>query len=66
MNSTIRQKDMIPEDEPPRLEDVHYATGKEQRATTNSSRKNETVGPKAGGESKVQSCKEILHRNLEC
>ena len=33
-------------------------TGKEQRAATNSSRKNETVGPKAGGESKGRSCKE--------
>ena len=42
-------------------------TGKEQRAATNSSRKNETVGPKgkgcsigdvSGGESKAQFCKE--------
>ena len=66
MGNMESQKGMTPEDETPRLEDVQYATGEEQRATTNSSRKNETVGPKAGGESKVQSCKEILHRNLEC
>ena len=36
MNSMKRQKDMTPEDEPPMLEDVQYATGEEQR---NSSRK---------------------------
>ena len=33
---------MTQEDEPPRSEDVQYATGKEQRAITNSFRKNET------------------------
>ena len=38
MNSMKRQKDMTPEDEPPR-----YATGEEQR---NSSRKNVEAGPK--------------------
>ena len=36
MNSMKRQKDMTPEDEPPRLESVQYATGKEQRAITDS------------------------------
>ena len=41
-----RQKDMIPEDEPPRSESVQYATGEEWRAITNSSRKNEAAGPK--------------------
>ena len=41
-----RQNDMTPEDEPPRLESVQYATGKEQRAITNSSRKKEAAGPK--------------------
>ena len=46
MNSTKRRKDLIPEDEPPKLEGVQYATGEEQRAITNSSRKNEAAGPK--------------------
>ena len=46
MNSMKRQKDMTPEDEPPRLEGVQYATGEEWRAITNSSRKNEAAGPK--------------------
>ena len=34
----------MPEDEPPRLEDVQHATGEDQRTITNSSRKNEVVG----------------------
>ena len=46
MNSMKKQKDMTPEDEPPRSEGVQYATGEEQRAITNSSRMNEAVGPK--------------------
>ena len=46
MNSMKRQKDMTPEDKPLRLVNVQYATGKEQRAITNSSRKNEVAGPK--------------------
>ena len=37
-------KDMTPEDEPPRLEGVQYATGEERRAITNSSRKYEVAG----------------------
>ena len=58
---------MTLEDEPPSSEGVQYATGEEQRATTNSSRKNEAAGPKwkgcsgvdvSGGESKVWWCKE--------
>ena len=62
MNSTKRRKDLIPEDEPPKLEGVQYATGEEQRAITNSSRKNEETQPKqkqcpvadvSGSESKV-------------
>ena len=53
---------MTPEDESHRSEGVQYATGEEQRAITNSSRKNEAVGLKqkrcsvvnmSGGESKV-------------
>ena len=41
MNSMKRQIDMTLEDEAPRLEGVQYATGEEQTAITNSSRKNE-------------------------
>ena len=67
MSSTKRQKDMTPEDKPPRLEGVQYASGEEQRAIINCSRKNEMAGPKrkwhsvvglSGGESKVWCCKE--------
>ena len=59
VNCMKRHKDMTPEDEPPRLIGVQYATGEEQR---NSSRKNEVAGPKckrhlvvdaSSGESKV-------------
>ena len=46
INSMKRQKDLAPEDEPHRLEGIQYVTGEEQRAITNSSRKNEVVGPK--------------------
>ena len=46
MNGSKRQKHMKPEDEPLRSEAVQYATGEEQRAITNSSRKNEAAGPK--------------------
>ena len=46
MNSMKRQKDMTPEDEPPGLEGVQYATGEEQRGVTNCSRKNEVAGSK--------------------
>ena len=37
---------MTPEDESPRSEGVQYATGEEQRATTNSFRKTEVAGSK--------------------
>ena len=59
ISSMKRQKDMTPEVEPLRSEDVQYTTGEEQR---NSSRKNEEAEPKwkrysvvdvSGGESKV-------------
>ena len=43
MNSMKRQKDMTPDDEPPRLEGVQYTTGEEQKATANTSRKNEAA-----------------------
>ena len=58
---------MTLKDEPSRLIGVLYATGEEQRTTTNSSRKNEVAGPKrkeclvldvSGGERKVHFCKE--------
>ena len=58
---------MTSEVEPPRLEGIPYGTGEEWRAITNSSRKNETTGPKqkwhsvvdvSGGETKVQGYKE--------
>ena len=50
---------MTPEYKPPWSEGVQYATGEEQRAITNSSRKNEVDRPRcsvvdvSGGESKV-------------
>ena len=40
-DSMKRYKDTTPEDVPRRLEGVQYATGEEQRAITNCSRKNE-------------------------
>ena len=43
MNSMKRQKDMTPEDEPPRSESIQYSTVEEQR---NGSRKNKAAGPK--------------------
>ena len=46
MNSMVRQKDITPEDEPPRSECVQYATGEGWRAISDSSRKNEASGPK--------------------
>ena len=41
MNSMKRQKDIILEDETPKLEGVQYATGKEWRIVTNSSNKSD-------------------------
>ena len=46
MNSMKMQKDMEPEDKPPRSEGVQYSTEEEHRAITNSSRKKEVAGPK--------------------
>ena len=66
-NSVKRQMDMIPEDEDTRLEGVQYAAWGEQRAITNSFRKNEVTESKwkwrwivavSGGESKVWCYKE--------
>ena len=39
MNSMKIKKDITPEDEPHRAEGIQYATGEEQKAITNSSRK---------------------------
>ena len=67
LNSMNTEKDMTPEVEPPRLEDVQYATGEEWETITNSSRKSEAVRSKwkwhsaidvSGGKSKVWCCKE--------
>ena len=66
MNCMKRQKGMTLEDEPPRLEGVQDASGEEQRAFTNSSRKNEAAGQKqkqhsvvdvSGGEIKSDAIK---------
>ena len=46
MDNMERQKDMTPEDELPRSESDPYASGEEQKAITNSSRKNEEIAPK--------------------
>ena len=60
-NSMKRQKDMTPEDEPPRLVGVQYAPGEDWRAITNSSRKNEVAGPMQKWHSAVNvSCGESL------
>ena len=65
MDNMERQKDMTPEDELPRSESVQYASGEEQKAITNSSRKNEATAPKqkwhsdadvSGGDRKEQYC----------
>ena len=45
MSSMERRKDRTLEDEPPRLEGVQYVPREEQRAVTDSSRKNEAAGP---------------------
>lgn len=52
MNSIKRQKDMTPEDEPPRLDGVQYATGEEWR---NSSTKNEGLG-QSGNDAQLWMC----------
>ena len=58
---------MTLEEERPRLAGVQYATGKEQRASTNTSRENEVAAPKqkrcsvvhvSSGESKIPCYKE--------
>ena len=55
MNSMKRQKDTIPEDEPPRLESVQYTSRKEQKAITNRSRQNEVPG-QSGNNAQLWMC----------
>ena len=66
-NSMKRQKYVTPEHEPPRLEGVWYTTGQVQKAICDSSRRNESAGPKlkwcsvvdvSGSENKEQCYKE--------
>ncbi|KAF7239023.1 Mitogen-activated protein kinase kinase kinase 3, partial [Varanus komodoensis] len=68
VDSTKRQKDRTPEDEPLRSEGVQYATGEARRASTSSARKNEVTGSKpkghsvadvSGGERRVRCCKDL-------
>ena len=72
MNSRKRQNDRIPKEELPRSLGAQYATGDQWR---NNSQKKEGMEPKqkqypavdvTGDRSKVQCCKEQLHRTLEC
>ena len=72
MNCMKRQKDKTMKDELPRSVGAQYATGDQWR---NNSRKNEGKKPKqkqypavdvTGDRSKVQCCRAISHRNLEC
>ena len=72
MNSMKRQKDRTMKEELPRLVGAQYATGDEWR---NNSTKNQETEPKqkqhsvvdvTGDGSKVQCCRTVLHRNLEC
>ena len=67
MNSMKKQKDTTLKHEPPMLEGVQQAIGKERKAVMNSSRNNKEAEPKqkqgpavdvSGCESKVQYCKE--------
>ena len=72
INSMKRQNDRILKEKLSRLVGAQYATGDQWR---NNSRKNEGMEPKqkeypavdvTGDRSKVQCCRAILHRNLEC
>ena len=57
INSMKRQTYMTPEDEPPRLEGVHYVTGEEWRNSSRKraglKRKRRSVAVVSAGESKV-------------
>ena len=59
MNNTKRQKDMTPENEPPRSVGVQYATGEEQRKSGEAGpeqKRCSAVGV-SGSESKARCCK---------
>ena len=56
MGNMKSQKGITLENETPRLEGVQYATGEEQRATTNSSRRNGVIGPKQKQRSVMDVC----------
>ena len=69
-HSKIKRQIDMTLDESPRSKGVQYATGEEQRAITNNSRKNKVTGTKqkwcsvvdiCGDESKVWSYKEEYH-----
>ena len=53
MNSMKRQ--ITPENEPPRSEGVHHATGEEWRTVTNSSRRKEASG-QSGNDAQLWMC----------
>ena len=72
VNTMKKQKDMTQKDELPRSVGAQYATGGQWG---NNSRKDKEMGPKqkqlqvvdvTGDGSKVQCCRTVLHRNLEC
>ena len=46
MDNMKRQKDMMPEDKPPKSKGIQCSTGEEQKASNNSPSKNEEDGPK--------------------
>ena len=80
MNSMKKQKDMTPEEKPPKVRRCPIcswgrAEKQIQKEWKGWSRKNEEVGPKqkwcsavdvSAGENKVWCYRTILHRNLEC
>ena len=65
MYSMKRQKDMTPDNELPRSGGVQYATGEEQRAVGNSSRKNDVAGPKQERHSVVKVQSSVVKNNKE-
>ena len=54
-HSNIKRQIDMTLDEPPRSKAVQYATGEEQRAITNSSRKHEVAGP-SGNDTQLWMC----------
>ena len=46
MDNMKRQKDMMPEDKPPKSKGIQCSTGEEQRTSNSSSSKNEEAWPK--------------------